>query len=87
MKVSLTPDVEARLRQIAHESGRAAADLAHDAIAGYVDELNETRKLLDSRYDDIKSGKVTLVPGDEVFARLRARSQAKTDSRRSQSGS
>lgn len=30
--------------------------------------------MLDGRYDDIKSGKVKLIPGDEVFARLRARS-------------
>jgi len=47
-----------------------------DAVAGYVDELAGTRKMLDSRYDDIKSGRVKLNPGDEVFARLRKKSEA-----------
>ncbi len=31
------------------------------------------RDTLDSRYDDIKSGKVKPIPGDEAFARLHAR--------------
>ncbi|MFN7921680.1 MAG: hypothetical protein U0Q16_16385 [Bryobacteraceae bacterium] len=39
-----------------------------------VDDLADTRATLDSRYDEIKTGRVKLVPGDEVFARLRARS-------------
>jgi len=30
-------------------------------------------EMLDSRYDDIKNGKVKLIPGEEVLARLRAR--------------
>jgi hypothetical protein len=33
--------------------------------------------MLDSRYDDIKSGKVNLIPGDEVIAGLRERSAAR----------
>jgi len=33
--------------------------------------------MLDSRYDEIKSGKVKLIPGEEVFARLRAKSEAR----------
>jgi hypothetical protein len=32
--------------------------------------------MLDSRYDDIKSGKGKLIPGDEVFARLMAKTEA-----------
>jgi hypothetical protein len=45
-------------------------------MAGYFDELAQMRETLDSRYDDIKSGKVNLIPGDEVIARLRERSAA-----------
>lgn len=41
------------------------------------DELAETRDLLDRRYDEIESGKVKLIPGEEAFARLRARSEAR----------
>jgi hypothetical protein len=49
----------------------------HDAVAGHVDELAEKRQMLDSRFDDIKKGKVKLIPGDEVFAKLRAKSEAR----------
>lgn len=42
-----------------------------------VDELADTRTMLDRRYDDIKSGKVKLIPGDEAFARLRERIEAR----------
>ncbi len=83
MEVQFEPALQAKLEQIARESGRAAADLVHDAVAGYVDELSETRQLLDSRYDDIKSGKVKLLPGDEVEAYFRERSAA---ARRQQPG-
>lgn len=81
MEVQFEPDVQAKLEQIARESGRAPEDLVQDAVAGYVDELAETRRMVDSRYDDIKSGRVKLVPGEEVFARLRGRSEARRSQR------
>lgn len=37
----------------------------------------DTQAMLDRRYDEIKSGKVKLIPGDEVFARLREKSAAR----------
>ncbi len=77
MEVQFEPALQAKLEQIARESGRAAADLVHDAVAGYVDELAETRQMLDSRYDDIKSGKVKLIPGDQVEAHFREKSAAR----------
>jgi len=49
-------------------------------VAGYFDGLAETRQMIDSRYDDVKSGKVKLIPGDEAFARLRAKSDARRKS-------
>jgi len=84
MEVQFEPAVQAKLEQIARESGRAAAELVQDAVAGYVDELTETRQMLDSRYDDIKSGKVKMIPGEEVEAYFREKSAA---ARRSQAGS
>ena len=59
------------------ETGRPAEELLEDAMAGYFEELSKVRQKLDSRYDDIKSGKVKLVPGDEAFARLKAKSEAR----------
>ena len=76
MEVQFEPAVQAKLEQIARESGLDAVQLVQDAVAGYVDELAGAREMLNSRYDDIKSGKVKLIPGDEVFARLRAKSEA-----------
>jgi hypothetical protein len=73
MEVQFEPALQAKLEQLARECGRAATDLVQDAVAGYVDELAETRQMLNSRYDDIKSGKAKLLPGNEAFARLRAR--------------
>ena len=66
MEVQFEPAVQAKLDQIARESGLDAVQLVQDAVADYVDELAGTREMLDSRYDDIKSGKVKLIPGEEV---------------------
>jgi predicted transcriptional regulator len=77
MDIQFEPDLQAKLEQLARESGRETAAIVQDAVAGYVDARAETRQMLDSRYDDIESGRVKLIPGDEVFARLRAKSLAR----------
>jgi hypothetical protein len=50
----------------------------------YFDELAQTRDRLDSRYDDLKSGRVKSIPGEEVEAYFQEKSAA---ARRSQPGS
>ena len=74
MEVHFTPDTESRLRELASQSGRPAGDLIEDAMAGYLEEVAEVRQLLDSRYDDIKSGRVKPIDGEEAFERLRRKS-------------
>ena len=76
MEVRLTPDLEAKLNQLSAETGRTKEELVQDAMAGYLTELSQLRDTLDSRYDDIKSGRVKPIDGEEVFPRLR---QKKTD--------
>ena len=76
MEVHFTLELEKKLNDLALRAGRPADDLVRDAVAGFVDELAETRGVLDRRYDDIKSGRVKLIPGDEVFERLRDKSAA-----------
>ena len=44
-----------------------------DAMAGYLQEVTEVRQMLDSRYDDIKSGRVEPVEGEVFFESLRQR--------------
>jgi predicted transcriptional regulator len=81
MEVHFTPDMEARLDQLATETGRAKEELVQEAMAGYFEELEQVRDTLDRRYDDIKSGKVKLVPGDDVMARLRTKNAARHSQR------
>ena len=67
------PDTESRLNELASRSGRPADDLVEDAMAGYLEEVAVVRHMLDTRYDDIKSGRVKPVDGEEFFETLRQR--------------
>jgi len=44
-----------------------AGELVQDAVAGFVDELAGMCGMLDSRYDDLKSGRVKPIDGEEAF--------------------
>jgi hypothetical protein len=63
------------LQELASQSGRPASDLVEDAMAAYLQELGEVRQMLDTRYDDLKSGRVRAVDGDAAFADLRRKSE------------
>ena len=76
MEVHFTPETEQKLKDLAAASGRATDELVEDAVAGYFAEAAEVRDLLDNRYDDLESGRVKPIPGEEVIARLRAKSAA-----------
>ena len=85
MDVHFTSETEKKLRDLAAQSGRATADeLVRDVVEGYIHELAQTREMLNSRYDDLKSGRVKPIPGDEVEAHFREKSAA---ARRSHPGS
>ena len=75
MEVNLRPETESRLHELAAKTGRAPADLVEDAMAGYLQELAQTREMLDGRYDDLQNGRVKPVDGEQAFAELRRRSQ------------
>jgi predicted transcriptional regulator len=77
MEVHFSPDVEAQLDQLAAATGRAKEEFVQDAMAGYFDELAQMRETLDSRYDDMKSGKVKGIDGEEAFRLLREKSDAR----------
>ena len=77
MEVHFAPETEKKLKDLAAQSGRKTADeLVQDVIEGYFDELAQTRTILNSRYDDLKSGRVKPIPGDEVEAYFRDKSAA-----------
>ncbi len=50
-------------------------------MAGYLVEVTETRNMLATRYDDIKSGRVKPIDGEEAFSRLRRKSKERRSSR------
>jgi hypothetical protein len=74
MDVHLTnPDLQAKVDRWVAETGRGPEELVEDAMAGYFDELARTRAMLNSRYDDLKSGRVKPILGEEFFESLRQR--------------
>jgi len=75
MQVHLKPETESRLQELAAKTGRAPDELVEDAMAGYLQELAQIREVLDGRYDDIKSDRVTPVDGEEAFVNLRRKSK------------
>lgn len=75
MVVRLSPETESRLKELAATTGRAPDDLVEDAMTGYLAELSQIRDMLDTRYDGIKSGRVQPIDGEEVFRRLRQKSE------------
>ena len=76
MEVHFPEELERKLNELAAESGRSADDLVRDAVAGMFDEMAGTRQMLDRRYDEIESGKVKLIPGDEVEEYFRKKHEA-----------
>jgi hypothetical protein len=81
MQVDFTPELQAQLDKLATDAGHRTDELVREVMSDYVHQVAETRDMLDSRYDDMKSGKIKLIPGDQVLARLREKSA----DRRSQS--
>jgi predicted DNA-binding protein len=73
--VHFKPETETRLNELASTSSRPTDDLVEDAMAGYLAEVAEMRQTLDGRYDDIKSGRVKPIDGEEFFESLRRREE------------
>lgn len=74
MEVHVPPELVKKLTDLAATSGRAPDQLVEDALAGYLEELAALTETLDSRYHDLKSGRVKPIDGEEAFRRLREKS-------------
>ena len=66
MEVHFAPELQAQIDQLVIEIGFPPDKLVESAMAGYVAELAETREMLNSRYDELKSGRVKPISRDEV---------------------
>ena len=81
MVVHLRPETESRIQELAAKTGRAPDDLVEDAMAGYLQELAQVREVIDARYDDLKSGRVKAIDGEEAFGTRRRKSEGRRTSR------
>jgi hypothetical protein len=81
MEVPFSPDEQARISQIASSAGRGAGEFVREVMTGYLDDLGEVREMLDSRYEDIKTGRVKPIDGEEAYARLRRKSEERRAAR------
>ncbi|HLH18133.1 MAG TPA: ribbon-helix-helix protein, CopG family [Bryobacteraceae bacterium] len=76
MEVNLTPEIQAKLDRLAAEAGRPRDELIEDAVNGLFDELAFARELLDRRYDEMASGEVQGIDGEEAFRLLMEKTEA-----------
>ena len=81
MEIQLKPETEAQLRELESESGRPAQELIEDAMSAYLAEVAGLRRVIDARYDEVKSGRVKPIDGEEVLKRLRSKSKQRRDGR------
>lgn len=77
MEIHFTPELETKLNELAELSGCSLDQLVEEAVGGYLYDLAGMRETLDRRYNEMKSGKVEGISGDEVFARLREKSESR----------
>lgn len=77
MEVNFAPELQAQIDEFVSETGYPPDKLIEDALIGYLAERAATREMLDSRYDDLKSGRVKPIDGEEAFARLKTKAEAK----------
>ena len=75
MEVHVTPETAKKLNDLSAASGRAPEEIVEDALAGYLDHVAPVRETLDSRYDDLKSGRVKPIDGETLFETLRQREE------------
>jgi hypothetical protein len=71
------PNLVAKINEWVTETGHSAEELVENALTGYLAEVAEVREMLDSRYDDIESGRVKLIDGEEALAHLRQRIESR----------
>ena len=77
MEVHFTPELQAKLEKLATETGRTRDELVRDAVLSYFEELTVLRQTLDGRFQEIKTGQVKAVDGEDVFAQLQRKSESR----------
>ena len=76
MEVHFKPDVQTRLERMAREGGRPSNELIEDALVGYFDEVTHMREILARRFDELESGRVKPIDGEEAYRLLMEKTEA-----------
>jgi predicted transcriptional regulator len=75
VKVQIADVTARKLNDLAAASGRTPEEIVEEALACYLDRVVSVRETLDSRYDDLKRGRVKPIDGEQFFRQLREKSQ------------
>lgn len=70
-------ELRAKAEEWMAKTGRPFEELVEELMDGYFKEQAEAGEMLDSRYDDIVSGKVKMIDGEEAFRQLMAKTEAR----------
>lgn len=74
MEFRVTAETTRTLKDLAETSGRAPEDIVEDALAGSLEEVASVRTTLDSRNDDLKSGRVKPIDREKACTTIREKS-------------
>jgi hypothetical protein len=64
-------------RRWSWQRGCRTDELVVDAVRCHIDGLSYVREMLDRRYDDLESGRVQPIDGEEAFQRLMEKTEAR----------
>ena len=73
MNIQLDDKDQTRLAELARETGRGEEEIAREMIGDCLDDLEETRSMLESRLDDIDSGRVHPLTPEQLAENLELR--------------
>ncbi len=81
MEVHLSPDVQAKLEEMAREAGVEASDIIEDLIVALYEELTLTREVLLSPHDVTEGAPMDDIDGQQVYQQLMEKVQARRQRR------
>jgi predicted DNA-binding protein len=76
MDLQLPPKDHARLIELAAKTGREESEIVKEVIGSYLDGVDEVRELLNSRLEDIESGRVKPLTSEQLWKNLELRKKA-----------
>ena len=80
MELNLQPELATKLEQLSAETGRPPGEFVEEALTGYFTELEQVRTMLDRRYDEMISGQIEPIDGEEAVRLIKERAAARRKS-------